>query len=356
MNTDIPHLKLLPEWTEHEAIILAWPDEYTDWAPWLAEVQQVYITIIEQLNRHQIPVVLLARPTQIEQCQQHFEAKEAKVLLVEADYNDTWVRDYAFLTCKQGNDLVPIEYQFNGWGGKFDAQKDNRVNQGFLASLCKNTLISYPLIAEGGAIEIDEQGVILSTASCLFNPKRNGNITASQYARNFANQMGASQLIILNHGHLSGDDTDGHIDTLVRYTPQQGLVIQSCFNRPTDSHYAGLTALVDECKHVLPRHSIFELPLPQIINENGERLPASYANYLIANKILLLPTYRQPEDNLAIDIVGRAYPEHKVIPIDCSPLVKQFGSLHCISMQVPTGTFKQSVINQMHKGVSVYVQ
>lgn len=345
--------RLLPEWTPQEAVILAWPDKSTDWAPWLPQVQQVYLHIIRQLNQAGTGVLLLIKQQQLAQCQSMLTGDE-NILFIPADYNDTWVRDYAFLTCQSGDGLSPVEFEFNGWGDKFAASKDNRVNRDYLAPLCQLPLRSAALVAEGGALEIDGRGHLLSTQLCLFNRKRNGNITPADYQQQFTQALGCSQLSILSQGHLQGDDTDGHIDTLVRFTPHQGLVIQACLNRPADSHYAGLSALVDECAQVLPEHQLFTLPLPLVTNSQGERLPASYANYLISNQQILCPTYQQDEDRLALETIQRAYPHHQVVAINCLPLVQQYGSLHCISMQVPKGTLKAEVMAQLNSGVSIY--
>ncbi|BDX05146.1 agmatine deiminase family protein [Planctobacterium marinum] len=345
--------RLLPEWVSQEAILLSWPDAKTDWADWLEEVQETYISLINKINTYSCPVILLARPDQIAQLQERLHPS-AKVLLVPADYNDTWIRDYGFLTCDLGGHRYPVSYTFNGWGNKFDASKDNRVNCAYLADMCRKQITEYGLVLEGGALEINADGILLSTALCLSNPERNGEIRLSDYEKQFAEQLGARKTLILQNGHLEGDDTDGHIDTLVRFTHKNNLVIQSAFNRPEDSHFAGLAALVEECRTALPECEIFELPLPEIFNEDGDRLPASYANYLLSNKHVFAPIYGEPEDRLAIQTLEKAYPDYKVVPIDCRALIQQYGSLHCISMQVPTNTLKPEIIEQLHLGVSVY--
>ncbi|MGJ8679815.1 agmatine deiminase family protein [Paraglaciecola sp.] len=347
--------QLLPEWTNQEAIILAWPDKTTDWAPWLTAVQTVYCDIIVHLTEKHTGVILLIRQSEVEYCKTLLP-KSAEVLLVIADYNDTWVRDYGFLTCSKQGVMSPVEFTFNGWGQKFDASKDNHINQTVLASLCKNAIEAVDLVLEGGAIEIDQGGTLLSTQLCLLNPKRNDGIQLSEYNKIFAEYLGASQNIFLKHGHLEGDDTDGHIDTLVRFTPNNGLVVQSAFNRPNDTHHSGLAALVSECQKAFPNHKIFELPLPCIKNIEQDRLPASYANFLISNQQVLFPIYHQPEDVLAMDIMKQAFPKHKIVPIDCLPLIQQFGSLHCISMQVPSGTLKPTVLAQFAKGITQYAE
>lgn len=349
MNTS-----LIPEWQASEAVILAWPHEQTDWAPWLEDTRQTYLTIIQIINANQAGVILLCPERDIDDIQTRLNA-DARVLLVAAEYNDTWARDFAFLSCGSKDNPFPVEFTFNGWGNKFNAQKDNQVNQRYLAPLCLEKLRTSSIVAEGGALEIDDHGHLLSTASCLYNPERNGEMNETAYREEFTRHLGCITLTIFEHGHLEGDDTDGHIDTLVRFTPTEGVVIQAAENRPEDSHYTGLNALVAECAEQLPTHEQHLLPLPCIFNEDGDRLPASYANYLICNHAVLLPVYGQPEDAEAVTVMQKAFPHHEIVPVNCATLVRQFGSLHCISMQVPCNTLKKEVLHQLQSGVSRYV-
>lgn len=345
-------LAMLPEWAQLDAVILAWPHANTDWAPWLEQARATYRTIISAINKQGVSVILLTDKTDIDSLKRTLNA-QAKVALVEATFNDTWVRDYGFITCADEKGIGhPVEFQFNGWGQKFNASDDNQVNQKTLATLCDKPISSSNIVAEGGALEIDQHRHLLTTAQCLLNPARNGDLSLAQYEAEFRSVLGCEKVTVLHHGHLEGDDTDGHIDTLVRFTPDGGLVIQAAYNREEDSHYEGLNALCMECAEKLPEHKQFHLPLPYILNEDGDRLPASYANYLICNGAILLPVYNQPEDAEAIEVVKSAYPEFDVVPIDCSVLVRQYGSLHCISMQVPVNTLNQPTLNLLKQGVS----
>lgn len=344
---------LLPEWHAQEAVILAWPDAQTDWVRWLDSVRNTYLTLIKAISETGCGVILLIRPTEVASFKQMMGPAD-NVLLVDADYNDTWVRDYGFLTCQTEAGMQPVEFRFNGWGNKFDASKDNQVNRGALADLCALPLYSSDRVAEGGALEIDENGHLLSTELCLTNPERNGPMSLSDYRDLFADILGATAFSVLKNGHLEGDDTDGHIDTLVRFTPGKGLVIQSAFNRPDDSHFKGLKALVEECRSGFPEHAIFELPLPEIYNEEGDRLPASYANYLINNQQILCPVYGQPEDQLALEVIGKAHPSYKIVAVNSASLVQQFGSIHCISMQIPKGTLTGQTLSKLAQGVHIH--
>lgn len=344
-------MALLPEWYAQEAIILAWPDAHTDWQPWLTKARQTYLDLIDKINTANCGVILLIRRAEI-QAFKSLCANHANVLLVAADYNDTWTRDYAFLTCQTDAGLAPTEFVFNGWGNKFDARKDNNINQSVLADLCSLPLTTVDLVAEGGALEIDERGVLLSTSMCLLNPQRNGALTLEAYKEVFSNTLGATQCHVFSHGHLEGDDTDAHIDTVVRFSPDGFVVVQTAFNRPDDTHFEGLDKLFEEVKHALPEYKVLALPLPYILNDEGDRLPASYANFLINNDQVLCPVYNEPEDATALEIIATAFPSHKIVAVNCRTLVEQFGSLHCITMQVPAGTLRPDIKEKLTQGIT----
>lgn len=343
-------IRLLAEWQPQEAVVLAWPDSHTDWQHWLSAARATYLDLIAGLLKSTPAVIVLVREQESEalsqQLAKHFNGDAeplSRIHLLTADYNDTWTRDYIFLTSVDGDgQRHPMNFEFNGWGGKFNASKDNRINSEIFADLCRHPMQDGGIVLEGGAVEIDDEGCLLSTLMCLSNPQRNGDLSPQAYEAHLTKLPGAKVVHLLAHGHLEGDDTDGHVDTLVRFTPDQGLVIQAADNRPDDSHFAGLSALVAECRAALPEHEIFCLPLPLIHNSDGERLPASYANFLINNDQVLCPVYGEAEDEAALDILRRAYPKHRIEPVNCRTLVEQFGSLHCVTMQIPTGTLQPS--------------
>lgn len=343
---------LLPEWAEQEAVILAWPHNNTDWQNNLSQARATYIALIEAINQAHSVVILLC-PESEQTSLQNSLPSGAKVLIVSCDYNDTWVRDYGFLTVSDGKVNHPVSFVFNGWGQKFNAELDNKVNKSTLAKLCQQPLIESDIVLEGGALEIDENQHLLTTGSCLYNYKRNGRMSGEAYNELFSDVLGAKTISIFNHGHLEGDDTDGHIDTLARYTPLMGIVLQGADNRPLDPHFAELFKLQYEVSQALPKHKIYSLPLPHVVNEDGERLPASYANFLILNRHVLMPIYGHEEDAEAMAKVQSAYPNYTIIPVDCLSLVQQNGSLHCVSMQVPTNTIKPEIVERAQEGVSI---
>lgn len=345
-------LTLLPEWAEQEAVVIAWPHQQSDWLPWIDAARATYLALIDALNNAGATVILLCSHAELGLVKSMVNGC-AKVLIIPMDYNDTWTRDYIFITCESAEGNQPVEFLFNGWGQKFNASADNLVNKQ-LSQLCQRPLISCDVVLEGGAIEIDENQVLMSTSSCLHNPKRNGSMSKAQYEDVFSQFLGAKRIEIFANGHLIGDDTDGHIDTLARFTPLRGIVMQSAFNRPDDPHFAGLNALKQEISAAFEGYNIFELPLPDMHNGNGDRLPASYANFLICNNNILAPVYQQAEDELALEVLQNAFPNHHIVPIDCSTIVQQYGSLHCITMQIPENTLKPDILHLAKKGVVVY--
>lgn len=354
--------QLIPEWEPQEAVLIAWPDRQTDWLPWLDEVRATWLELISALNQNDTPVIMLIRRMEIKPCKRmvdHFNQRLpytaiTKLLLLPADYNDTWLRDYGFLTVRKAESNQALSFNFNGWGNKFSAAKDNAANEDVFASLLQQPLQSIDFVLEGGALEVNAGGDLLSTYLCLSNPERNGVWDESKNTNIFQSLLGAKRSILLQEGFLEGDDTDGHIDTLVRFTPTNNLVIQSCNNNPLDSHYEKLTRLVNECAQYFPNATLFELPLPHIVNQENERLPASYANFLISNQYIFAPIYQEPEDEVALSILSNAFSDFSIIPINCRHLVQQFGSLHCITMQVPTNTLKPEIISLARSGVVTY--
>ena len=350
-------MAMLPEWAEQEAVVLAWPHKDTDWRYNLDQTKATYLDLINSINATGTPILLLCPESEVDNTKGLLDARSHiaqpnKVLIIPAQYNDTWVRDYAFITVSDNEKNYPINFEFNGWGKKFDATLDNQINH-LLGSLCQQSLQSHNLVLEGGAIEIDENQHLLSTQSCLFNPKRNPNYTKELYCQFFQDVLGAKQVNLFQNGHLQGDDTDGHIDTLARFTPLMGIVFQGAENRPQDSHFVDLMKLKFELQQAFPQHTLYSLPLPYVENLEKERLPASYANFLILNKRILLPIYGQAEDDTAIAVTKKAFPNYQVMPINCLSLVQQYGSLHCVTMQIPFNTLKPEIVELASQGVSV---
>ena len=335
--------RLPAEWEAQDGVLMAWPHEGTDWEYMLDDVRPVYVEIIRHITRFER--VLLTAPHGAETAAFLTGAgiDMDKVIVCELPTNDTWTRDFGPITVIFNNKPVLLDFGFNGWGLKFPADQDNCVTrrlkeQGALGP----NLQTVGLIMEGGSLESDGLGTILTTAACLLSPNRNPQLDTSEIEQGLASLLGARRVLWLNHGFLAGDDTDSHIDTLARICPDNVIAYTAC-DDPRDEHYQELKLMEAELQAFRapdgsPYHLI-PLPWPKArFDEQAHRLPATYANFLVINGAVLIPTYRDREkDDLALEAVGRAFPGREIIGIDCLPLIEQHGSLHCITMQLPQG-------------------
>lgn len=258
--------------------------------------------------------------------------------------DDTWARDFGPITIEENGYKKFIDFQFNGWGLKFASANDNLINlrakESGAYSLTLENQRSFTL--EGGSIESDGLGTILTTSECLLSPNRNGGKTREEIEESLKHILGAKRILWLNHGYLAGDDTDSHIDTLARFANENTILyVKSYIER--DQHNEELEEMECELRNFRTAdgqpYNLIGLPLPDpIYDENGERLPATYANFLITPKTILLPVYNQAlNDQLAIQMMKIAFPDHEIIGIDCNALIRQHGSLHCVTMQMHAG-------------------
>ncbi|MCC8070935.1 MAG: agmatine deiminase family protein [Bacteroidales bacterium] len=335
-------LRLMPaEWEMGGRVLLAWPHALTDWAPMLLEAQRCYVGMIEAFTSHDQPVVLIGpevtplADTLLSHIPGHL------LTLVNLPTNDTWTRDYGPIPVIEADGKrLEADFKFNGWGLKFAADKDNlatsRLDCLELLRAPRESHLSYVL--EGGSIESDGRGTILTTSRCLLSPNRNGDITAPEVERQLHDSLGAERVLWLHHGGLAGDDTDGHIDTLARLAPGNLILYVGCQD-PADEHFDDLRAMREALEALrtpegLP-YNLVELPLPSpIYDDEGERLPATYANFLITPTTVFMPTYGQPRgDQLARQILEVTL-ERPVVGVDCRALIRQHGSLHCATMML----------------------
>lgn len=342
--------RLPAEWEPQQAVIISMPDESMDWSYMLPQIHECYKEILSQLIASGCDVVVMtrdaARTSEILGCQPGEHLK-----YVELPLNDTWVRDYGPITVVETSSrsgarrLAALDFGFNGWGLKFAADKDNlatlRLHESDkLFSLRYHNCRGFEL--EGGSIESDGAGTILTTSRCLCSPNRNGGLSKEEVADCLKSLLGADHILWLDHGALEGDDTDSHIDTLARLCPENTIIYTGCSD-PADSHFAELEAMKNQLlrfrNQAGEKYNLIEMPLPDAIydEEDGHRLPATYCNYLVTDKVVLVPSYNQPrKDELARRIIRVAYPDREVRSVDCTALIRQHGSLHCATMQIPS--------------------
>lgn len=335
--------RLPAEWEAQDGVLMAWPHEGTDWAYMLDDVRPVYCEIIRQITRFER--VLLTAPLAAEAGDFLAGAGVdlANVTICEMPNNDTWARDFGPITVMFNGQPVPLDFGFNGWGLKFAADQDNLITRRLKEQgAIKPNIQTIGLIMEGGGIESDGLGTILTTASCLLSPNRNPQLDKSEIEQALASLLGARRVLWLNHGFLAGDDTDSHVDTLARICPDNVIVYTACDDQ-RDEHYHELKLMEEELKAFrAPDGSPYRLvPLPwpkARFDEEARRLPATYANFLVINNAVLVPTYRDEEkDELALERIGQAFPGRESIGVDCLPLLEQHGSLHCVTMHLPQG-------------------
>ncbi len=337
-------IRFIAEWEPIEYVLLALPNKDTDWAYILEQAIDQYRHLVKAISDEGIKVILL--------CNDETEAKEIMkdcnqdfIYYVKIDYNDTWTRDYGMITVVRNERLRALDFGFNGWGLKFASNKDNLANlhlneKGIISPLTYRNERDF--ILEGGSVESDGRGTIMTTSRCLQSPNRNGGKTKAELNRELLDRLGADHVLWLDHGALEGDDTDSHIDTLARLAPDDTIVFTGTKNFD-DSQFESLLAM--RAQLTLFRtaegnpYNLVELPLPDpVLDEDGSRLPATYANYLVANGVIFMPTYAQPDkDELAMRSIQIAYPNYKVVGVDCRTLLRQHGSLHCATMQIPAG-------------------
>lgn len=342
-------ITLPAEWEPQDAIVLAWPHQDTDWQPVLAEIQQTYLNVIHHITRFEYVVLFVRSETEYERISPLFVTNQIaveRIIPVFADYNDTWLRDTGPLTIKINDRNQFMDYRFNGWGNKFEYALDNALCEQLFKhpALSENEILKSNIILEGGSIDANGQGSLLTTRQCLLNPNRNPTMSMQDYEKLFESELGINTVHWLTHGEIIGDDTDGHIDMLARFCSPNTIACCVCLDNH-DPHYKPLQKMKAELEGLTgpdgKHYQIIELPIPgAIFDQTNRRLPASYCNFLIINKAVLVPVYNDPHDELICDKLAKVFHGREIIPIDAHTIIKQGGSLHCLTMQLPAGTLK----------------
>lgn len=337
------------EWHPQSAIQLTWPHEATDWADMLEEVLPCFEQLAREILNRQDLVVVCADQKAV--LQRLGTEHQHRLHLFEIPSNDTWARDHGGLSVYEAGKPLVLDFTFNGWGKKFEANLDNRITARLFAVNAFSANVQYrneqPFVLEGGSVESDGKGTLLTTAQCLMAPHRNQPMDEAAIENHLIKTLGVSRVLWLREGYLAGDDTDGHVDMLARFCDDETIayVAPPAWD---DEHTVALTAMEAELKHFRTTNGkpyrLIPLPMATPVYHEGERLPASYANFLIINGAVLLPVYGLETDSKAIRQVRLAFPDRDIVPINCLPLIKQHGSLHCLTMQFPKGFVAQTPI------------
>ncbi len=343
--------RLPAEWEPQSFIQLTWPHEQTDWHDILDEVYTCYLNIARQVVRYEDLLIVTPNPADVSQQLRQAEIDPAmyghRVVYHQCPTNDTWARDHGFLTLLDDNDdTAPLlcDFCFNGWGLKFAAQWDNQINHSLYTGLWHSQPAYRDVrrvVLEGGSVESDGAGTLLTTTSCLLAPNRNGYATKAEAEEMLRTELGARHILWLDHGNLTGDDTDGHIDTLARLCPDDTIVYVRCTDK-RHVDYPGLHQMEQELQALRTAdgrpYRLLPLPMaPRTFDADGAHLlPGTFANFLVLNGAVLMPTYGLIDrDQSAMETLRRAFPGREVIGVDCNALIKQHGSLHCVTMQYP---------------------
>ena len=342
------------EWHKQVAVQLTWPHAKTDWAPYLEDIVRMEVRMADEITKREELVIATPEKDAVKELlsTQLTEQQLSRVRIVEMPTDDTWARDHGAITLlpriedgeKKGKNIL-LDFCFNGWGKKFPADNDNRITQNLNSSGVFENYYEYVMrdhlgfVLEGGSIESDGKGTVFTTSQCLMAPNRNQPLTKKEIEEYLKKTLCAEQIVWLDYGNLIGDDTDGHIDTIVRIAPNDTILYVKCEDK-NDEQFDDFNALENQLQNLRTKegkpYRLLPLPMPKAMYDDGDRLPATYANFLIINGAVLVPTYNQPYlDKKAMDIILTAFPDREIIGIDAQVAVRQHGSLHCLTMQFP---------------------
>lgn len=340
-----PPTTILPaEWNQQQSAMLTWPHKKTDWLPYLTQVEPVFVKISREISLRQKLIITAFNPCHQAEIQQqllqaHVNLHNVHFYCVKSD--DSWVRDHGPITVLRNGKATLLDFTFNAWGDKFKANLDNQITRHLHAAGAFNhaAIETIDMVLEGGGIESDGKDTLLTTSTCLLSSTRNPLMDKMAIEQRLCKLFGLKRVLWLEHGHLAGDDTDSHIDTLARFSDVNSIIYVGCDDQD-DPHYPALKAMELELQALRTTngtpYTLYPLPWPSIkYNESGDKLPASYANFLIINEAVLVPTYDDEKDTQALACIQQAFPDRTIIDIPCLPLISQYGSLHCVTMQIP---------------------
>lgn len=338
------------EWEPQNGVLLAWPHDAEIWgAAGLAAVQQTYVEIACAIARFEAVVIAAPDPAPVAARLEAAGVTPGRVILAPVPTNDSWTRDCGPVTVLDNGAPHLLDFTFCGWGGKFPAELDNQITARLREAGLFAPATTYrrsDLELEGGAIETDGDGTLLTTVRCLCHANRNnGGVAREEMQRRLRNFLGVSQVHWLFYGDLLGDDTDGHVDQLARFAPG-GKILYAANSDPADAHAESLQKMEIELKILRnpagEGYTLVPLALPAAkFDDRGRRLACSYCNYLVINGAVIVPVFDDANDALALDAIGAAFPGREIIPINSLSLTREGGAIHCCTMQLPQGMLSQ---------------
>lgn len=330
---------LPPEWAKQQFVQLTWPHKSTDWADMLDEVNGCFASIAAAVTRFQDLLIVCKNAEEVKPWLHGSDL--CRIRFAEIKSDDTWARDHGGITVFEDGKRVVYDFCFNGWGKKFDADNDNLITSTLFQQGYFDSDVAYrdcnDFVLEGGSFESDGAGTLLTTSACLLSANRN-DLSRDEVEKRLKDYFGLQRVLWLEHGYLAGDDTDSHVDTLARFCNENTIAYVKCEDTQ-DEHYTELNMMEAELAQLRTLdgkpYRLIDLPMADAVYDGDDRLPATYANFLIINGAVLVPVYQSEPDKIAISKLEIAFPGREIIGINCLPLIKQHGSLHCVTMQYP---------------------
>jgi agmatine deiminase len=330
------------EWEHQTGVLISWPTKNTDWQSNLADAEATYLELSRVITQQAVAYICCRDSETTQHVQQllsehKFSADQYELFTIP--YDDTWTRDYGPISVHKANEICWLDFGFNAWGGKYPHQQDNKLTR-ILNTQFKpeRTFESINFVLEGGSIDSDGLGTVLTTSQCLLSAERNPGMSKQQIEEKLKSTLGIQRMLWLDYGRLEGDDTDAHIDTLARFcAPDTIAYVQ--YTDQSDPQFESLSAMERQLKSFTQvdgtPYRLIPLPVATAcFNKQGQQLPASYANFLILNGVVLAPVYGVETDSLALIQLQKCFPNYTITPVQCRSLIEQFGSLHCITMQI----------------------
>ncbi|PDW04746.1 agmatine deiminase [Candidatus Viridilinea mediisalina] len=331
------------EWEPHQATWLSWPHNEASWPGKFASIWPAYTQAIAALSRSELVHINVNDAAMEAQARDLLGAAgvHTNVQFHHFPTNDAWCRDHGaiFVVRNEAPRLAALDWNYNAWGGKYPPYDlDNALPHQMAAQLAV-PCFANDMVLEGGSIDVDGQGLLLTSEQCLLNPNRNPDLDRDTIEANLRHFLGVDQIYWLAQG-IVGDDTDGHIDNIARFVAP-GVVVAAVEDDPHDENYAPLQENLARLRSMRDRAgkplTILSIPMPPPIFYEDQRLPASYANFYIANTVVLLPTYGHPNDQRAAAVLQQCFPERTIVGIDATDIAWGLGAWHCLSQQVPLG-------------------
>jgi agmatine deiminase len=326
------------EWTRHAATWLAWPHDDEQWIGMLEPVRREFAPFIDAIAADDTVDLLVADDESAADARRRL--RTSRVRLHHVPHQDLWLRDSGPIFVVRGDEVALVDWDFNGWGGKYPAEQDDEIPTHVARILGGVAPFEPGLVMEGGSLEVNDEGVALTTRQCLLAGTRNPGQTEDTLRQALAEYLGLRRVIWLDHG-LEGDHTDGHIDTLTRFVDDRTIVTSTCRDRDDPNHAtlaANLEVLCAERTAAGESFRIVELPIPsERVTFEGERLPLTYANFYVTNASVIVPTYGLPEDEQALSILRPLFPGRRVVGLSARALITGGGAFHCVTQQQPVG-------------------